>query len=524
MKIKYIMTRTYLALAFFLIFLSACNQEEFFELTNPPEFPWLNMEELERGVVSPYSITFSSSWGNNFGDDRLIFECMSDLVYLLPNTSADIPFEEMYFRWTEDQMSKANSGFRRSYLAITHTNSVLGFLETTEYRPYEGMTTIDFQNIDRIQGEMLFMRAYTYFYLARRNAPVPGAPNFTTEAILPLRLKTPVNAIEANSAEYVTTDIIYNQIISDLQRAKELLPEAFDAGIHHPSYSDGRATKYAATAMLARVYFQLGDMAKALSEVNEVIAGPFDLTEDPIEAFNKDTPTKGREVIWSTSNNDPVIVRPNKIPTSMNWSDYRVINGGRGAFHRRCTWNQFPLAHSTLQRIGWMDENLDVTAEAQQDKRYQQLFWRLEGNPGTTKADPIVYEMQYPHIKDPMVWGDKYYRANDGQRTNIPVIRLAEMLLTRAIIQYQNGNITAATEDVNLVRTRAGLAPLDVLTEEAIHQERIKELCFEGDWFHYVQALNLPIMPGERDADEIAFPYANLYWQLPQSELDFKTQ
>ncbi|MEL7118194.1 MAG: RagB/SusD family nutrient uptake outer membrane protein [Bacteroidota bacterium] len=513
-----------LLLSFFILLLSSCNNNEFFELTNPPEFPWLNMEELERGVVTPYNVTFTSSWGNIFGDDRLIFDAMSDLLYLLPNTSADIPFEEMYFRWTGDQMQKSNSGFRRSYLAITHANSVLDFLAENDFRPYDGMNSVDFQNIDRIHGEMLFMRAYTYYYLTRRNCPVPGAPNFNTEVILPLRLTTPESADQANSAEYVTTDVIYDQILSDLKQAQTLLPESYEEGIHHPSYADGRADRYAATAMLARVYFQLGEMDLALAEINKVLAGPFDLSEDPIEAFNKDTPTKGSEVVWSTSNNDPVIIRPNKIPTSMNWSDYRVINGGRGEFHRRCTWNQYPLSHSALQRIGWMDENLGVTEEALSDKRYQQLFWRLEGNPGTTKADPFVYEMQYPHIKEPMVWGDKYYRATDGQRTNIPVIRIAEMHLTRAIIRFNKGDVAGATTDVNLIRARAGLTPLASVTEEDIHQERIKELCFEGDWFHYIQALKLPLMPGDRETDPIDYPYTNLYWPLPQSELDFQIQ
>ncbi|MCB0583910.1 MAG: hypothetical protein KDD06_01060, partial [Phaeodactylibacter sp.] len=62
----------------------SCDNNAFFELTNPPEFPWLNMNELERGVVSPYNFAFTTSWSNFFGDDRLIFECMSDEVYLLP--------------------------------------------------------------------------------------------------------------------------------------------------------------------------------------------------------------------------------------------------------------------------------------------------------------------------------------------------------------------------------------------------------------------------------------------------------
>lgn len=505
-----------------ILFLPACNDEQFFELTNPPEFPWLNMAELERGVVTPYNITFSAQWNNYFGDDRLIAECMSDEVYLLPNTAADIPYEEMYGRITEVQMIKADGGFQNGYKCITHANSVLDFLEENNNRPFANPSEADLLNLDRIRGEMFFMRAFAYFHLARRHAPVPGAPNFTTTAILPLRLKTPLSAEEANNPDYVTTDVIYKQIVSDLQQARELLPEAYREGVHHPSYRHGRATRYAAAAMLARVYFQLGDFAKALPELDYVIGGPFDLTEDPIEAFNRDNATSGREVIWSTSNHDPVIVTTNKIPTSMNYSDYRATNGGRGVYNKRCTWNQFPMSHAVLQQIGWMDSKFGVTVEALADKRYQQLYWRLEGNPGTTTADPAKYEMQYPHIKDPMVWGDKYYRATNGQLSNIPIIRLAEMLLTRAIIRLRNGDPAGAAADLNQVRQRAGLPPLLSVSEEEIHRERIKELAFEGDRFFYLQALRLPIPPGDRQVAPIPFPYEDLHWKLPQSELDFQ--
>ncbi|KGE86269.1 RagB/SusD family nutrient uptake outer membrane protein [Phaeodactylibacter xiamenensis] len=510
-----------LALSLLLAF-AGCNNDDFFELQNPPEFPWLNMEELERGVVTPYNYAFTSSWSNFFGDDRLIFDCMSDAVYLLPNTSADIPFEEMYLRTTGVEMTKANSGFSLGYKCITHANSVLDFLIENDYRPFDNPTERDLANLDRIQGEMQFMRAYAYFYLTRRHCPVPGAPNFSTEEILPLRLETPLSAEEANSPRYVTTDVIYNQIIDDLKAAKGLLPEAYDAGIHHPSYVQGRATRYAAAAMLGRVYFQMGEFELAEAELDYVISGPFTLSEDPIEAFNKDYAEDGAEVIWATNNHDPEIIRPNKVPTSMNWSDYRATNGGRGEYHKRCTWNQFPMSHTILKQVGWMDENLGTTEAALQDKRYQQLFWRIEGNPGTNSADPTQYEMQYPHIKDPHVWGDKYYRATDGQRSNVPVIRLAEMLLTRSIIRFRSGDATGAAEDLNQVRVRAGLEPLASITEQDIHNERIKEMAFEGDRFHYLQALQLPIYPGDREAAPIEYPYTDLYWKLPQSELDFK--
>jgi hypothetical protein len=266
----------------------------------------------------------------------------------------------------------------------------------------------------------------------------------------------------------------------------------------------------------------MGEFDLAEAELDYVISGPFSLSEDPIEAFNKDYAADGAEVIWATNNHDPEIIRPNKVPTSMNWSDYRATNGGRGEFHKRCTWNQFPMSHTILKQIGWMDESLGVTAAALQDKRYQQLFWRIEGNPGTNSADPTQYEMQYPHIKDPHVWGDKYYRATDGQRSNVPVIRLAEMLLTRSVIRFRAGDAVGAAEDLNQVRMRAGLEPLTSITEQDIHNERIKEMAFEGDRFHYLQALQLPILPGDREAAPIEYPYTDLYWKLPQSELDFK--
>lgn len=512
----------YTILLFVGIFQS-CNDDEFFELNNPPEFPWLNMEELERGVVAPYNIALSSSWGNFVGNDHLLFDCMSDAVYLLPNTSADVPFEEMYFRLVDTETDRIRNTFSDSYKCITHANSVLDFLEENSYEPYGVPSKMDRQNLNRMQGEMTFMRAFAYFHLAMRHAPMPGASNFETENILPLRLTTPRSAEQANTAEYVASSRIFEQIISDLETAIELLPLSYNSGIHHPSYALGRATRYTAAALLSRVHFYMGNYDAAETQLNFVIdEGPFYLSENPIEAFNKDMAAKGAEVIWTSLNYDRNVVTTNKVYTSMNYSDYRAENGGRGAFHKRCTWHQFPMSHTTLQNIGWMDDNLQETELAQSDLRYQQLFWRLEGNNGELSADPNEFETQYIHIKEPMVWGDKYYRGTEGEFTNVPLIRLAELLLTRSIIRFNKGDVSGAATDVNLVRKRAGLASLETVTAEAIHRERLIELAFEGDRLYYLKALRLPIPAGMRDVAEIPYPYEGLYWTLPQSELDFK--
>lgn len=506
-----------------LIGSSSC-RDDFFELTNPPEFPWLNVTELERGAVSPYNIAFLSSWGNFFGDTQLITECMSDQVYLLPNTSADIPFNEMYFRTTDTEIGKANSVFSNSYKAIGACNSVIDFLNAYNDEPYPDLTPEDKLNIRRIKGEAHFMRAYSYFHVARINAPAPSNPKFSSEKILPLRLSFPTSYTEANEPEYVPAEKIYQVVVEDLIAAKELLPEQYQAGLHHPSYQYGRANRYAAAALLARAYFMLGNLDGTVNELNYVISGPYSLDQDPIQAFNRSDATQGSEVIWYALYYDPAKGSTQKVATSMNYSDYRAINGGRGSDHRRCTWHQFTFSHDLLKQVGWMDNNLNVTIEALNDKRYQQLFWRLEPYRGNDNDDPRYYDLQYKHIKTPQVYGDKYFRGTDGQFTNVPVIRLAEMFLTRSIIHYKKGDLTNALDDLNVVRTRAGLAPLNTITENDIHNERIKEMAFEGDRLYYLQALNLPIPPGDRiDTPAIAPPYDNFYWRLPQSELDFKT-
>lgn len=72
--------------------------------------------------------------------------------------------------------------------------------------------------------------------------------------------------------------------------AYDLLPEQYIAGKMHVSYSAGRANKFAAAAMLSRAYFYMGNYTEASTYADFVISqngGVYDLTEDPIEAFNK---------------------------------------------------------------------------------------------------------------------------------------------------------------------------------------------------------------------------------------------
>ena len=524
-----------------IFLLSSCG-DEFFELENPPQFPWQKPEDLELGISSAYNRTFLSDWGNPVGNNFLAFEAMSDHVYLLPGTSGDIPFNELYFRQFETPLDDAGS-FSQSYQAIGNCNNAIDFYKVNDMKPFPESTDAQRLSMDRLLGELYFIRAFNYWHLALRYLPKPGSSNFETAELIPMRINFPTDAQEAASPPYMTGAMAFDLILSDLKKAYDLLPERYRSGIDNASYEYGRANKFTAAALMSKVYFFLGSPTNAvyydsaLTHLDYVIdQGSYSLDQDPIEAWNKSDQTAGNEVIWYALYYDLDKNATFKRPTSMNYSDYRATGGNRGTDQRRCPWNQFTLAHSTLKEIGWFDDSLNSTENALKDKRYQQLYYRLEGNRGEEKLpngekkypndDPLIYETLYPQIKEAQLWGDKYYRAPVGPQSNVPVMRVAEMYLTRAILRLKYGsNPSGALSDLNTVRVRAGLEELQLseLTEEAIHNERVKELAFEMDRMVYLMSLKMPIGLGDREqGDVLNPPYENVYWIVPQEESDFK--
>ena len=82
-----------------------------------------------------------------------------------------------------------------------------------------------------------------------------------------------------------TVKEVYDQMLSDFAKAKSLMPEDY--------FVRGRANKFSAAMMLMRVKWLMGDKDGALEEADYVITkaeagvAPFDLTEEPIVAFNR---------------------------------------------------------------------------------------------------------------------------------------------------------------------------------------------------------------------------------------------
>jgi hypothetical protein len=97
----------------------------------------------------------------------------------------------------------------------------------------------------------------------------------------------------------------------------------------------------------------------------------------------------------------------------------------------------------------------------------------------------------------------------------IPVVRLAEMYLTRGEANLAAGTTTGADpiDDINTVRERAGASDLTTVSGSDFVDERFREMGFEGDRFWTLKRLKMTVDGLSYDDNKIVLP-------IPQSEVD----
>lgn len=111
-------------------------------------------------------------------------------------------------------------------------------------------------------------------------------------------------------------------------------------------------------------------------------------------------------------------------------------------------------------------------------------------------------------------------RNNYGAGKNMIVIRYAEILLmyAEALVQGASGVGMTADEAVNLVRERAGLAPLSGVTMEDVMDEKFAELALEWG-IRYYDMIRLDNY-GELSYDGRTFSADKEYLPYPQAQID----
>ena len=557
---KYIVMTLMLGLS-----LTSCNMDKFFELDRPEVTPWQNVNDLEYMVVSPYTAHFQiPGWQSPLALISYYGELAADIALANPWS---IEQEALY--WYPRQMStfdvtgeQLESSFKILYGAVGTCNVPLTFIEEREdagLPVFDYMTEDDKKVLERQKGELYFMRAYSYWMISRIFMPPYNEAN-NSKRFIPLITKLDPTQEALRNPYMGTVAEVYDFMISDLKKAKNFLPD---------TNKRGRANKYAASAFLMRIYWLMGNTTEALNECNFIIKNGvednpyFDLTEEPIRAFNRNaeplytTNPLAKEVLWEAAitaegANQPIaLARMSKAggynfnsaagsysPDDLNWT-----GGLRGQNFQHGSWACAYWNPRIIKYIGWSttDNPLDLqnyvpSDEALKDKRFVQLHTFLKGNNGDSGASKEEYEQTFPHMKWNTFWSDKNFRAPYARYTNVPIVRLSEIYLTRASLLLAS-NAEQARKDVNVIRKRAGLPDLLSVTEEDIEKERIKELGFEAnDRLTYLVAMKKSIDGTKMSLDAIDLssdtnnpmtgtpiralnpPYSEMYVPLPSIE------
>ena len=350
---------------------------------------------------------------------------------------------------------------------------------------------------NQVLGEVYFLRALYYFELSQLFGEVPLVSS-TVVTNLP---KAPA-------------DETYALIADDLQKAINLMPAN-----PYTSVASGHATKWAAQALLARVYLFYtgyyskselplasgGSIGKAQVQqgLEECIANSgHDLVSDfrnlwpySNEFTKKDYPyAKDNNLSYAGDGNKETVFAV-KFGTLVDWGDQYMLgysnqlnlhfslrsnNGQAGTFPfgqgwgagpvNSSLWNEWRQAEPTdVRRIGSIinvDTDVDSYIYGADNQMEETGFWQKKYIAITAYDDGRLIP-SYAILADAAAAEYQLAHTQD-----LVLIRFADVLLMHAELSESNTNL-------NRVRARANLAPVGY-SLDALKRERRWELAFEG--------------------------------------------
>lgn len=379
---------------------------------------------------------------------------------------------------------RTDEGWRLFYLAIRNANLVI--------RQAPKGASISPADVARFVAEAKFIRAFSYFWLVRNWGGVP----IRTEATL-----TEPNVKRATAEE------VYALILADLKEAETVLPEK--------GAQVGRATKWAAKAALAEVYFYRNQYAEARDKADELIQSkafslvPVTVAADFERLFGPAVVTTPEE-IWYL-----------KMTRQAGQGQYLAMFAhhpgsrlhGPGGFFAHFTDSQTNLfyknwAAADLRKgYNWYSWNISLGANSLLNKKF---------------ADPLA-------------------PVGDAAGNDFPIYRYADVLLlyAEAASRAGSGPTDAALNALNQVHRRAyGKAPAtpDATVDfkladynattfaDLVIKERGYETQYEAKrWLDLKRLGTTELKARIKAATGKDLADRHLFWPIPVGELNFNT-
>lgn len=344
----------------------------------------------------------------------------------------------------------------------------------------EKMEAVEFENQERkdaLKGELLFLRAVSYFDLVRLFGKVP------------LHLE-PTTDLEGASLPESSIEEIYEAIIVDLEMAESIL------ALENP-YGNGYATKGSAAGLLAKVYMfmagnPLNDASKwesALNQLKKIVdvgnpsisAAPYNyrLEEDFQSLFYL---VESPAFSGSGGSGNVTIGRPanENGPEAVYEINFETTPG--------LISSAFPTSVSGLLINDWLRTYFD------------EMDYRREVTMVTTDDDPLgAMFLEKKFQSTGTTWNDN--------TNNWPYLRFANLVLYLAEAENEvNGPTPLAFRALNAIRQRARNANIDEASRtvpadyslndagskeafrELVYRERVLEFACEGEnWFDWIR-------------------------------------
>ncbi len=323
-----------------------------------------------------------------------------------------------------------------AYLAISGANSVInGIAASQSAALHDSVKTM-------ITAEAKGVRAFCYFNLVNLFGNIPLY--LTSEPVL------------EQTAAQVPSQAVMTQIIQDLKDAHDNLPATY-------SVSQGsriRFSKWAASALLAKVYLYNKEYDDAIAAATEVINSPLYSLEGNL---NNVFLVKSNEAIWQLQQNVNNTSSRNAVPEATLFLPNPLNTGLETVSLSPQLLSAFETGDQ--RRAKWVDSTVFVYTTP------------------ITAYFPFKYKTG---LYNGVVGGaaTEYYM----------VLRLAELYLIRAEAEVNLGKTDVAVSDLNMIRMRAGLAALSSsLTQtETIaavaHERQVELFCEWGNrWLDLIR-------------------------------------
>lgn len=381
--------------------------------------------------------------------------------------------------------TKIDAVWLSSYNCIAALNSVLNQLEEHSEE--------DLRLYRIYKGEALGLRAFLHFDLLRlfseqidQNPAAEGIPYSTDFSDRP--------------GAILPASEVYKRIIADLEEAEQLLSDeeqsfGLDPAEEGDTFLNDRETHFnlhAVRATLARVYFTMGDKAKAAEYARKVVES-------------------GKFALMSSSQLSSGKVRGILYPGE-------TIFGLYSEAHYTTVHDLFLVQQSYSS----YDPRADIKSFYEKEQRGHDYRWEGFFQAPTSSGG----SMRFVKLVDYYQAAEQEYLRPEGDILGITMIRLPEMyyILAESLLE---SDPTAARDYFDKVLTARGLTPLSnredaaeqTLTLERITEERYKEMIGEGQSFFNMKRLHLDIYTTRQQtlpADKSIY-----VWPIPNDEREF---